>query len=210
MIHAHRPARRLGHLRAAALCATALCMGCVPKLAFEAMKLEGRKAAPDTITFIQPILDTLHMKAIQPDTLPLQAVPEGEALFTKSSDRFEARVGGYTYTTSVDYPRLAQQAARSFGDYVRCGTDRSRRLFLTSLDLLVDGKNHLKQEVNLGYLLRDPVYSEIRTEFRTAKPDDGAEDFLDAIGAVKAGEGSDSLRAAYGNGFVDAVLKYSK
>lgn len=189
MNHALKSARRPSYARAAVLCATALCISCTTKVVLEPITIEGK--AP-------------------PDTLSVQAFQIDMARLICPGDRFELKTPGYTYVGGVDYVRIAQQAARSFRDYVRHGANSSRKLFLISIGLLIEGKNYLKQGVNLGYLLRDPVYSAIRGEFRNAKPDDGAEDFLDAIAAVKASEGSDSLRADYGDGFVNAVLKYSR
>ncbi|MCX6773520.1 MAG: hypothetical protein NTY68_00790 [Candidatus Micrarchaeota archaeon] len=186
MNHALRFARRTG---AIALCAAALCISCSNKAALK-QGLEEYKAGPDTVS-IEPI-------------------PKDTAVSNEPSDRFEVKTPKYTYVGYVDYKRVAQQAAGSFRNFVKYGADSSRNRFMVSLDMLVDGKNCLKQQANIDYLMKDPAYCEIRTEFRKARPDGDVEDFLDAIDHVRMVGNSDSLRKAYGDGFVDAVLKYGK
>ena len=197
MDHALRFARRPSPIRAAVLCAAALCISCTTKAVLEPAKTERYKAAPDTVS----------VKAIPKDTVAL-----GDRVLPTepSSDRFEIKTPEYTYVGYVDYKRAAQLAAGSFKTYVKYGADSSRSRFMVYLDMLVDGKNYLKQGVNLGYLLKDPVYSEIRKEFIAIRPDDDVEAFLDAIDHVRIVGNKDSLRSAYGDGFVNAVLKYSK
>lgn len=126
----------------------------------------------------------------------------------ESKDRFEIKTPEYTYVGYVDYERTAGQAARYFREYVRTGADLDRGRFVVSLDMLIEGKNRLKQEVNLGYLMKDSEYAGIRAAFKARKPDGDVDEFLDAIIAVK--NGNEGAVMEYGEEFADAVLKCAK
>jgi len=128
----------------------------------------------------------------------------------ETDDHFEITTQGYTYRGRVDYERIAKQAARHFNAYVKTGSDSSRSMFLVSLGMLVDGKNIYKQGANLEYLMKDPAYGKIRAGFRKRRPKGSVDEFLDAIERVKKEGDSFRTRLAYGKGFVDAVLEYSK
>jgi hypothetical protein len=142
-----------------------------------------------------------------PDTLSAQAdTSKGY------DDRISLRTNGYTYKGTVDYDRIVKQASRTFKDFVRSGSESSKELFLSSIEMLTGyGRAIYQQEANLGYLLKDPVYSEIRNAFIKERPDDDIYDFLDAIDSVRKNGGGDfGFKFKYGKEFIDAVLKHSQ